>query len=651
MRTTSSLIALALATAAAAQHPLISDYHWAERPTLPDTVLKMTATEVILHRDIVTQRMDEGDHVVEYALFHYSEYLRDNAAIEANNKVYVDLNNVIDVISVKARSIDPEGHIIELKDSDLKRAQDDEKKRDYVYFAFEGLVPGSVIEYVSVLKRVPEMRGSRNSLQFDTPILAESYDLIGPKRLVFAMKSFNGAPEPVMDTSDASLQHFHISLRNVPAVESEPESAASAHRMQVMHKLDRVVDRDVRNVSSFVNATKAYHETLYPEVSSRTQKDLAALIKRMELSYARDDEDKVRTMEEYVKSHFSLAGSGNGLRDLPTVLNTRTTDKIGITMLFCQLLRTIGMEHEVVINDDRSELPFERTFETWAQLNDVFLYLPALKKYLAPSSFGLRLGWIPAWNMDNDALFIHNFDMGGTLAGVGKVKHIDALPDSLNAHDIYVKASLGADGSSADIDYEQRMTGYFTNGIQVYYSLLPEDSRKNVDSDLLGFLLDNSTSQEVHAENTDGKFVGTRPMIMKAKVSTSRFSGSAGSKVLFSIGELIGPQTEMYTKDKRTLPVDVAYNRRFHRELEITLPEGYTLQNGDDLAMDQHYDVDGERIVRFISTWKLEGRTLKVLIDENYRRCHIPLENYEDYRRVVNAAADFNKVKLVLVKG
>lgn len=651
MRTAVSILLLCAVAPLFGQHPLISEYHWAEHPTVPDTVFKMTAPAVILRRDIVHQRLDENNTLVEYSFFHYAEFLRDNAAIEANNKVYIDLSNVTGIVSLKARSIDPQGHIIELKDTDLKRAQDDEKKRDYLYFAFEGLVPGSVIEYVSVMKRVPEMRGSRNLLQFDTPVLSETFDLINPKRLVCAMKSYNGAPDPVQDTSDEALQHFHIALRNVPAVESEPESASQAHRMQVVFKLDRIPDQSLRDISGFVNATKAYHSTLYPEVSNRDQKELDALIKRMQLSFARDEEDKVRTLEEYIKSHFSLATSGSGLRDLSSVLSTRTADQMGLTMLFCQVFRTIGMECETVVNNDRSVLPFDASFENWAQLDDVFLYLPSLKKFLAPSDFGLRLGWIPAWNMANDALFIRNYDMGGVLSGVGKVKHIDPLPDTLNAHDIYAKASLSADGTTATIDYEQRMTGYFADGIQPYYDQLPEASRKNVDQDLLGFLLDNSTTQEVRSENADGRYMGVRPMILKAKVTTDRFSGSAGDKVLFNIGELIGPQSEMYTKDKRTLPIDASYNRRFHRELEITLPEGYTLQNGADLAMDQHFDANGERVMRFVSSWKLEGRTLKVNIDENYRQCNVPLDHYEDYRRVVNAAADFNKVKLVLVKG
>jgi hypothetical protein len=61
--------------------------------------------------------------------------------------------------------------------------------------------------------------------------------------------------------------------------------------------------------------------------------------------------------------------------------------------------------------------------------------------------------------------------------------------------------------------------------------------------------------------------------------------------------------------------------------------------------------MDGKRELSFTCTATQEGNVLKVRIEEYYRRCQVPLEQYEGYRTVVNAAADFNKIALVLVKG
>ena len=650
MKFLQTLLFLAVLAPVQGQHALITDFSWAEHPMVPDTVLHMTETEVVLQRKIVLQRMDEGDQVVEYSLFHYAGFLRDAAAIENNNKVYIDLDDVLDIRSLKARTISPDGQVFDLKDDAFKRAEDEQKQRSYLYFAFEGLTPGSVIEYVVVLKKTPNLRGAREMLQFDVPVLRGSFDLLGPSRLEFAVKSYNGAPQPVLDTTEAGTQHFHLELRNVPGLPEEPVSAPHAHRMQLIHKLDKVIDRDLRDYSGYVAGTKLYHAALYPELSVKAQKELSAFVEKMALLYARNDEDKVRTLEEYIKARFSLASGGPELHDLSTMIRTRTCDKTGLCMLFCQVLRTIGMEHQVVVNNDRSAIPFDPDFGSFYFLQDVHLLLPTLNKFLSPTEFGLRLGWLPAWNMDNDALFIRNYDIGGSITGVGKPRHIDALPDSVNTHTIRTKVVLSSGADSANVRMEARMTGYFCQGIQPYYGSLSGERMAELHTDLAGFLLENSASRDVRVENGEGKYMGVRPLILHVEVSTADLSGSAGDKKLFNIGELIGPQSELYTKDQRRLPIDAGFNRRYERDLEVILPDGYTLQNGAELAMDHHFGMDGEPAASFISTWTLEGRILKVRVDERYARCTIPPEMYASYRDVVNAAADFSKLKIVLTK-
>jgi hypothetical protein len=46
----------------------------------------------------------------------------------------------------------------------------------------------------------------------------------------------------------------------------------------------------------------------------------------------------------------------------------------------------------------------------------------------------------------------------------------------------------------------------------------------------------------------------------------------------------------------------------------------------------------------------LKEDILEVHIEEYYKEIYAPTSRYEDFRRVVNAAADFNKITLVLEK-
>ena len=50
----------------------------------------------------------------------------------------------------------------------------------------------------------------------------------------------------------------------------------------------------------------------------------------------------------------------------------------------------------------------------------------------------------------------------------------------------------------------------------------------------------------------------------------------------------------------------------------------------------------------FDATYEISGNVLSIKIDEWYDRVYYPIEKFEEFRKVVNAAADWNKVVLVM---
>ncbi|MEO8732717.1 MAG: DUF3857 domain-containing protein, partial [Flavobacteriales bacterium] len=216
---------LLFTTAASAQHAVITNYDRGDFPAVPDSVKATTEHAVVLRRNIIVDHFSDGNNMTQYLLMQVTTYLKDNAGIDQNNTVQIGVEDVDDVVSVKARSISPDGKVTELTPDAFKKSKDDDKQESYLSFAYEGLVPGSMIDYVCVLKEDPQLRGNRRMLQFSTPIVQERIDLVGPARLVMATKSYNGAPEARTDSSDETLQHLYWELRNVPALKDEPSSA------------------------------------------------------------------------------------------------------------------------------------------------------------------------------------------------------------------------------------------------------------------------------------------------------------------------------------------------------------------------------------------------------------------------------------------
>ena len=105
-----------------------------------------------------------------------------------------------------------------------------------------------------------------------------------------------------------------------------------------------------------------------------------------------------------------------------------------------------------------------------------------------------------------------------------------------------------------------------------------------------------------------------------------------------------------YDDTVRYTPVENHYNKGYHRELEFEIPDGYTVANLSAVNMDVFHETAGERDMEFHSYYKTEGNKITVIIDEDYRQTGYPISMYEQFRKVINASADFNKVVLFIEK-
>jgi hypothetical protein len=137
---------------------------------------------------------------------------------------------------------------------------------------------------------------------------------------------------------------------------------------------------------------------------------------------------------------------------------------------------------------------------------------------------------------------------------------------------------------------------------------------------------------------------------MEGEFKTSAFIEKAGPRLLFKVGLVIGPQTEMYSDQQRTMSIENDNNRNYDRVIRIRIPEGYTVKNADQLRMNFSFSEDANTPFMFKADYVMKGDVLELTISEFYKEIYCPLDRYEDFRKVINAAADFNKVTLILEK-
>ena len=103
----------------------------------------------------------------------------------------------------------------------------------------------------------------------------------------------------------------------------------------------------------------------------------------------------------------------------------------------------------------------------------------------------------------------------------------------------------------------------------------------------------------------------------------------------------------MYQEKKRQLPVLIQYPHALDRVIVFTIPKGYQVKNPEDLNM---HVTDAGETMGFISSYTSKDAELTVTLHEFYKQIAYPLYKFEDFRKVVNASADFNKIVLVLEK-
>jgi hypothetical protein len=124
----------------------------------------------------------------------------------------------------------------------------------------------------------------------------------------------------------------------------------------------------------------------------------------------------------------------------------------------------------------------------------------------------------------------------------------------------------------------------------------------------------------------------------------------ANDKYIVNIGELIGRQTELYSDKKRQQAVDAQSLHGYYRIIEFEIPDGYRCEDISPLIMDVMLD-DGDGIsARFTSKAEIINNTIRVENIEFYNKMEYPVELYDAYKAVINAAADFNKASVVLGK-
>ena len=635
---------------------IFEEYDWSETGEyLPTPEAYAENDEFMVKKRVLVELKNEiidGKEVLRhYEIVHTIIQVNTDEAIEDNNRIYVRYLNEDELIQ-KARVILPSGKVIDLKEEDILTSEDEDQKGTK-YFALEGLEIGAQIEHFYQREAEPNITGVMVYAQGQKPILDYSYKLYHPSYLRFAHRAYNIDWEPISTEPSEERSALEWKVKDIPGVADQAMSYFDAGMRRFSYKLDKNVFTGASNIINY----KRLNENIYQQFMSFTEKDELKALKKMAKEIKLDDdldtETKVRTIENYIKNNYnvflinlSFFGVSSNLND---IMNSKLASKDGYVRLHLGLFEHFGIKNELVFTTSRSDYNFEKDFENYMYLDKYLIYFPELDQYIAPNVPNSRLGIVPSSWTDNYGFFVKPVSLAGVRSGISEIKYIKAAKMEENFDEMIIEVDLDFDEAKAEVNYHKTLSGVYAQNYQPEFADLNDDKKEELEELMAKFVSEDVEIVSSTLSNIEENDFGAKPLIHDFTISSDAFLSVAGDKVLFSIGELIGPQQELYLEEgeERILPVDVGYNHGYYRTIAFDVPEGYEVKNLDDLNMDITYERDGEQILAFVSRYEVDGKRVKVIIDEVYRDHHFPVEEFENFRAVINGAADFNKLVLV----
>lgn len=653
MQKISVLIIFILSFASGFSQSGIKKETWSDNPTIHKIDPKHANESAVIIKDLRrTEYIDEAEGLASYKTLHKIIRVNDDKGIESFNRVYLGVSDNGDIVDIKARTILPNGKIINLDRSNIKDLKEEDGSM-YKIFAMEGLEKGCEVEYYYTYKR-PASFFMREVLQMSIPVLEATVEIISPKRLTFETKTFNiTGVEPIIDTSSAEKREVSFIQKNIPGAEEEKYSNYTANLQRIEYKLSYNTSRSAtERVFTWNELAKRMYE-IYGVYTDKELKKVDNLIDDNKWQKLATEKEKIVAVEHYLKKTIATRENVDieDADNIEKILKNKITNFRGIARLYGAIYQKLGVNYQHVLTGDRENFTVDRKFENWNNTENHLLYFPGSKKFLAPTRIQYRYPWIePTWAATN-GLFCKTTTIGTLTTAIGEVRQIPLEDYQQTLNNVEADVKLNASLDTLRIDIKQIYSGYAAAIFRASFTFSSEEEQRNILKQLVKFGTNSENIVSSKIENKDFEsYTDNKPFVLQADVKAGELVERAGNKILVKIGDIIGPQVEMYQEKPRQFPMEIDFPHILDRQIKFTIPEGYTVKNPDDLKIEHVYKENGTPTMGFTSTFKLEGNLLSISVHEEYRAVSYPLSIYEEYKTIINAAADFNKIVLILEK-
>lgn len=592
-----------------------------------------------------------GENFVKDRLVYKKVFLNTTAGIEDFNKVYIPLGKSNELLGFAARSIKGD-KVVEVDDDAIQSGVDEKSGNTYNYFAINGLEVGAIVEYYYILRESPNVNGIAIEYQYDIPLERFEWDLFAPDHLEFAAKVYNLGDSITSDTLYEGMQHLYLHADNVPAYQQESTASSDDHYGRFIFKLDKNHYSGKSNLVNYFDFAQRVVDAVNKDISRKSEKAAKKLLKKI-----KDNSYKGLSLAEnidaYIKKNFSYRSSApSELSEIEGIVKSKAYSNFGGLRLYSLLFSLAEVDYEIVYTTNRHNLKFDSQFETYNFLDEVLFYIPEKDIYLDYSDVTARNGVVNYMYTGNKGLFINQMKLSGSTVAVAEVKEIPFRAASYSIDSLWVNVRFGEDLIDNKIEVQHSLTGYNARRYQALHDVIPKEEDFVDFANFTVKYVDMEATVDTFAyQNAGGAHLGKKPFRTRGELSNTDIMESAGPNYLFKVGKLIGRQTELYYEDTlRQYDIENDFAKIYFRTITFESPEGYQFSGLDKLNMLETMNIDGKEVARFESQVEQNENYYTVTLYEYYEGLTYPKERFIEYAAVINAAADFNKLTLLLEK-
>lgn len=619
--------------------------------TKEDEVYKPIGAVILYENRAMNYFYDKNNTLMSYDIFHKTIKVYTQKEIDQNNRIYIKKRENEEIIEIGARFISKEGKITEVNKSNIKTIDNLESDGNYRILAIEGAEPEGIIDFYYVIKKRPSFYGGYY-LQSNIPKLDLNFTIVLPQNLKMVTKSYNGLPE-MNDTIIEKEQKRIYTIKNtaIPELEEERFSQYNASLQRIEYVICYNYAINKTRFYTFNEAAQKFYEDVF-SIEKKEKKAVKDLLKEIRISSKMSTEDKIRKIELYVKIHFSyIENNSPSFVKLDKIYENKQANSSGFNRLFANLFRESEIEVQPLLTCNRRECELDKNFDAWNNLNDNLLYFPEIDKYMIPDHWAYRLGLIPDDFIDNNGLFFKLTKVGDIESFIPEIRRIPVQPYHANTDSLFLEVKLKDELSNTQSKLRRVLTGYVAQSLQPYLKVMKKEAKNEILKHYAELKLENVSKSDIKLFNTEPEDFYVKPLIIVNSFDYQGFVEKAGNNILIKVGEMIGPQSELYNENKpRKLEVVNRHNRLYYRKITIDVPSGYKIGNLENIIMNVSSDDGKTPTAAFISKAEIVNNMLVIEILEYYSQLRYPPQQYENFRGVINAAADFNKKTIVMTK-